>query len=170
MARLFLAIWPDAAAGAALGRLAQDVALAAHGKAVEGAKIHLTLVFLGEVARERGEAITAAARRAARHGRFTLTLDRVGSFRRSRVAWAGASLEPPALLELQAGLESELRASGFALEERPYRPHLTLVRKSGHALPVAAIEPIEVRCDAIALVLSEAGTGRYVTLESWPLR
>jgi len=86
MARLFLAIWPDAAAGEALARLADDVALVARGKPVERAKIHLTLVFLGDVAQEREPAVAAVAARAARSARFTLALDRVGSSRRSRVA------------------------------------------------------------------------------------
>jgi 2'-5' RNA ligase len=169
MARLFLAIWPDDAAGAALGRLARDLGLVAEGKPVEREKIHLTLVFLGEVAKEYQPAIAAIVRRATRRPGFVLTLDRVGSFRRARVAWAGPSIEPPDLMELQAQLEGELRTAGFALEERPYRPHVTLARKAVQALPVAAIEPIEVRCEAIALVVSESGTGRYATLESWPL-
>jgi RNA 2',3'-cyclic 3'-phosphodiesterase len=169
MARLFLAIWPGDAASASLAQLAQDVALVAQGKPVERAKIHLTLVFLGEVARERQEAIAQVARSSARRKRFTLVLDRVGSFRRSRVAWAGASVEPPGLMDLQSRLEGGLRAAGFTPEERPYRPHVTLARKVAQALPMAAIEPVHIACEAIALVLSESGTGRYATLESWAL-
>jgi 2'-5' RNA ligase len=169
MARLFLAVWPDDAARARLDRLAQEVALVAQGKAVGREKIHLTLVFLGEVAREREEAIASVARAAAASEPFALMLDRVGSFRRARVGWAGASVEPPALHHLQLRLEAGLRAAGFALEERPFRPHVTLARKIAQPLPMAAIEPIELACDAFALVVSETGTGRYTPVESWRL-
>ena len=167
MARLFLAIWPDAAAGAALERLARELTVVCEGKPVERSKIHLTLSFLGEVAAEREAAIADVAASMPRAGGFTLVLDRAGSFRRSRVAWAGASREPPALLELQSGLEARLRAAGFVLEDRPYRPHLTLARKIARPLPDARIEPIEVACQAFALVVSAGG--KYATRESWPL-
>jgi 2'-5' RNA ligase len=167
MARLFLAIWPDERVGAALERLAQDVALVAQGKPVERAKIHLTLVFIGEVEKAREGAIAAVAQAAARTRRCMLVLDRVGSFRRSRVGWAGASVVPAELAELQARLEGGLRGAGFQLEERPYRAHVTLARKIALPLPMAAIEPMELACDACALVVSEGG--KYRTLRSWAL-
>jgi 2'-5' RNA ligase len=74
---------------------------------------------------------------------------------------------PPALVDLQSQLEAGLRAAGFILEERPYRPHVTLARKIARPVPTAAIEPIGFACEALALVVSEAG--RYTSLESWPL-
>ena len=168
MARLFFAIWPPAAARSALERLASDVALVASGKPVEAAKIHLTLAFLGEVDQARMSLAHAAAD-ALRMPRFVLSLDRVGSFRRSRVAWAGASRTPEALATLQSALEEKLRASGFTLEARPFRPHITLARKIRERVPPAFIEPIAYACEEIALVVSDLGTGEYRTLESWPL-
>lgn len=168
MARLFFAIWPPAAARNALERLAQDVAVVGAGKPVEAAKMHLTLAFLGEVDQARMSLAHSAAA-ALPMARFKLSLDRVGSFRRSRVAWAGASCLPPQLESLQSALDSELRANGFALEERPFRPHITLARKIRERVPTASIEPIAYACEAVALVASDLGRGEYRTLESWPL-
>jgi 2'-5' RNA ligase len=168
MARLFLAIWPDAQAHAALARLAQDVALVAEGRPMTRDKIHLTLAFLGEVGDERRGAVEAVAG-AVRAPRFTLVLDRVGSFRRSKVAWAGSSRDPAPLVELQRSLEQGLRDVGFALETRPFQAHVTLARKTAKPLPAAAIEPIPWQCEAVALVVSNLGSGTYSTLESWPL-
>jgi RNA 2',3'-cyclic 3'-phosphodiesterase len=168
MARLFFAIWPTAPAREALGRLAWDVAQVAQGRAVEEAKIHLTLSFLGEVADPRLEDARAAACRV-RPRRFDLSIDRVGSFRRSRVAWATASMLPPALMALQSSLDEALRARDFALEARPYRPHITLARKTRERLPAASIPPVEWPCKQLALVVSDPATGRYRTLESWSL-
>src|SRR5436189_6019189 len=100
MARLFFALWPDAAALAALAGLAAELAVISGGKAVPSAKIHLTLAFLGEVTDDRLE----AARRAAgmlRPRAFEVALDTVGSFRGARVAWAGCRHASSGLVDLQ---------------------------------------------------------------------
>jgi 2'-5' RNA ligase len=111
------------------------------------------------------QAVASSLRAAA----FALALDRVGSFRRSRVAWAAASAPPPALVAMQSALEQGLRASGFELEERPFRPHVTLARKTQERVPLASIVPIAWACDEVALVVSDLASGEYRTLESWPL-
>ncbi len=166
MARLFFAVWPDARAAAALERLAAELAVAARGKPVPAGKAHVTLAFLGEVPDARsGEACAAA--RGMGFEPFELRLDRVGSFRGARVAWAG-SLEPaPELLALQGELGARLREAGFALEERAFTPHATIVRRIGRGLSGAAIEPIAWEVDAFRLVRTEPGTGRYVFLETF---
>ncbi|HZZ93524.1 MAG TPA: RNA 2',3'-cyclic phosphodiesterase [Usitatibacter sp.] len=168
MARLFFAIWPAAPARDALARLAADVARVTQGRAVEGAKIHLTLAFLGEVAQPRMAEVRAAAS-GLRARRFDLSLDRLGSFRRSRVAWATASVLPPELTALQVPLEEALTARGFELEARPYRPHITLARRTVERLPAASIAPVAWPCEELALVVSDLATGQYRTLESWAL-
>jgi 2'-5' RNA ligase len=169
MARLFFALWPDEAAREQLAALAQDVALVAEGKPVPGEKIHLTLAFLGEIPGDR-QAEAVRVGEETRGAAFRLDVDRVGSFRRARVAWAGCSQPPESLIELQSALAANLASKGFALEERPFAAHLTLARKIARPLPPASIPAIGLQATDLALVLSEAGTGRYTTLESWPLR
>jgi 2'-5' RNA ligase len=97
-------------------------------------------------------------------------LDESGSFRRAGVAWAGTSSPPPELIALQAKLEARLRGRGFAFEERPFAPHVTLARRTGRALARVPIAPIAWRARSFTLVRSEAGTGRYVVEERWELR
>ena len=167
MARLFFAVWPDAAAAAALEKLAREVAEVAGGKPVRGAKLHLTLAFLGEVDAARMEALADCARLRA-HA-FRLELDQVGAFRRARVAWAGASAPPPALLDLQEKLASRLAKAGFTLEEREYTPHVTLARRIDRPLPRASIPALAWKTQELTLVRSETGTGRYTVMERWPL-
>jgi 2'-5' RNA ligase len=169
MSQLFLALWPDEAARQALAALSREVALVADGKPVPGEKIHLTLAFLGEVAADREPDVKRAAQ-DTRAEAFALELDRVGSFRRARVAWAGASTAPQPLLDLQTALAAKLAEQGFELEEREFAPHLTLARKIARPVPAASIPAIAMQARALALVRSESGTGRYTTLESWPLR
>jgi RNA 2',3'-cyclic 3'-phosphodiesterase len=163
MARLFFALWPDEAAALSLERLAAEMAIRARGKPVARSKIHLTLAFLGEVDAGRiavePEAIAAPA--------FDLVLDCVGSFAGARVAWAGFVEPPPALANLQSRLASELRGQGLRLEDRPFAPHLTLVRHIGAAQTREAIDPIDWRVREVVLVKSQAG--RYSAVNAWPL-
>ena len=168
MARLFFALWPDAETGAALADLAQRLAQGSGGRPVPVAKIHMTLAFLGEIALERIPAALEAA--AIRARGFEGVLDQVGSFRRAGVAWAGMAEPPRELLGLERKLASRLREAGFALEEREFNPHVTLARRTGRAIPRAAIAPIRWHADAFTLVRAETGTGRYSIVESWPLR
>jgi RNA 2',3'-cyclic 3'-phosphodiesterase len=136
------------------------------GKPVPQGKIHLTLAFLGEVPPTRIAAATSIGL-AARA--FDLAFDRLGQFRDARVAWAGCADAPAALLEVQSRLAAKVRAAGFALEDRPFAPHVTLVRRTGRGLPPTAIEPVAWRAREVALMRSETGTGRYSRLATWEL-
>lgn len=164
--RLFFAIWPDDLARAALAGLAGQIVQQAGGRATPAENIHLTLEFLGAVEQERVALLQRVAAEV-RGRRFRIRLDRVGSFRRARVGWAGSENPPPQLIALQAQLDARLRENGFALEEREYSPHATLARKIERPLPRARIDAIEWPVGEFALVVSAAG--RYTTLASWPL-
>ncbi len=166
--RLFLALWPGESVRASLARVAGSLASAASAKAVPAEKIHLTLAFLGEVETARMAVVREAAREA-RARRFEIVFDEIGSFRRARVAWAGARRVPAPLLELQSSLENALRARGFALDERAFAAHVTLARKIGRDIVRAPMPPIKWRPRDFALVRSDTGTGRYEVLETWPL-
>jgi 2'-5' RNA ligase len=94
--------------------------------------LHLTLKFLGEIAQARVGALSNAASRAAKSIQpFDLTLEGAGAFppRGSpRVLWLGINDSSGGLVRLQSQLEDECEAEGFAREERPFHPHLTLAR------------------------------------------
>ncbi len=98
----------------------------------EPARWHLTLLFLGAVPRELitglADAVTPAVAaappirlRLAGGGRF-------GSLRRPQVAWAGVDGDVGPLAELAERLVAAARALDLPVEERPFRPHLTLGR------------------------------------------
>ena len=166
--RLFLALWPEERASAALAEVGASLAALARGKPVPAEKIHLTLAFLGEVPEERVDAVREAAVEA-RAAPFELVLDGVGSFRKARVAWAGSSELPGELVRLQAELERGLRARGFALDERAFAAHVTLARRIAIPVPPAPMAEVRWRADQYVLARSETGTGRYSILERWPL-
>ncbi len=168
MARLFFALWPDEDAARHLAALSESVAARVEGRPVPRNRIHLTLAFLGELAPARAEEAMRAGE-STRSSAFDLVLDQVGSFRAARVAWAGCDRAPAGLKTLQTRLAKALRARDFALEERPFAAHVTLARKISRTLAREPMPPIVWQAREYTLVRSEAGTGRYTVLESWPL-
>ncbi|SFE14788.1 RNA 2',3'-cyclic phosphodiesterase [Blastococcus tunisiensis] len=93
---------------------------------------HLTLLFLGAVPPERLPALVAAAGRAV-DGTPPMTLrlaggGRFGSLRRPQVAWVGVEGDVAALTSLAGRLAAAARGLGLPVEDRPFRPHLTLGR------------------------------------------
>jgi len=95
--------------------------------------IHLTLAFLGMVEPARLAAITSCVRAAtAGVSRFSVEIGGAEAFpspSRPQVLWIGVGGEDkPRLLELAARLAMQLGQAGLQLEERAFRPHLTLGR------------------------------------------
>ena len=129
--RLFFALWPPAPVAHRLGALAADGARRYGGKPTRPDTLHLTLLFLGEVAEDRLEWLIEAARTV--HARsFALTIDGLGYWPHNHLLWAGSSTPAPALIELVARLRRALRDAGFAEEDpaRDFAAHITLVRKT----------------------------------------
>jgi 2'-5' RNA ligase len=95
--------------------------------------LHVTLAFLGEQPSEQLEVLQQVGGAAASISRpARLALGTAGSFgakRAPRVLWVDLVGDVEALLELQRRLDAALRHAGFALEDRPFRPHITLARR-----------------------------------------
>ncbi|MEU1039835.1 RNA 2',3'-cyclic phosphodiesterase [Streptomyces sp. NPDC005907] len=89
---------------------------------------HITLAFLGELS---GEAVPLLrpplAALAADRQPFSLALRGSGHFD-DRVLWSGIDGDLDALHMLAADVRTLVQHSGFAFEDRPLRPHLTLAR------------------------------------------
>ncbi|MCB0367111.1 MAG: RNA 2',3'-cyclic phosphodiesterase [Bdellovibrionaceae bacterium] len=92
---------------------------------------HFTLSFVGETEEERVPEMLDILKNVAEHGaHFNLPLKGVGAFpseREARVLWVGAPAKR-SLVELQQTLAGELEKRGFPIDERGYRPHLTVGR------------------------------------------
>lgn len=102
-------------------------------------RLHLTLLFLGDLPDERLEALTAAVDRVVSPlPPFAIRWAGVGFFgppRRPRVVWAGVDPPSDSLIFLQKALQSSVKELRFTFEDRPYVPHLTLGRiRSGRGL------------------------------------
>jgi 2'-5' RNA ligase len=101
-------------------------------KWVDPGGIHLTLKFLGNIPSKRVTEITEAMKKAAQGlSPFLLEISGLGAFpslKQVRVVWVGVGGELDRLSTLQQNIDSALAALGFASEERPFVPHLTVAR------------------------------------------
>lgn len=166
MARLFFALWPDAAMRAQLD--AARRALNVPGRPVPARNLHLTLVFLGAVAAEKIAAVDVGA--ATRVPPFTLVLDRLGGFPHAGVAWLAPSRMPAELAALTDALQRACRAAGLDPDPRPFAPHLSIARKIRDVIP-AEMAPLPWKVTDFRLVESmrgAAGSG-YRVRACWPL-
>lgn len=142
---------------------------------------HVTLLFLGAVPEECvGPLVTAVAPAVAAAPAMALRLagvGRFGSLRRPQVAWAGLDGDVGPLVELAGRLADAARGLRLPVEDRPFRPHLTLGRWSprrpadgtlpdrlaGYRGPVWPVTGVR---------LEESHLGprpTYGTLSSWPV-
>lgn len=132
--RAFFAIELAPPVRAAADQLARRLRERPGGDAVRWVRaegLHVTLRFLGTLARERlGELAGSVADEVSRLAPLRLRLTAARLFpspRRPRVLATGLEPEAP-LVELAAAVERGVRAAGLAPEPRRFHPHLTLGR------------------------------------------
>jgi 2'-5' RNA ligase len=141
---------------------------------------HLTLAFLGEVDdRAREDVSRRLARSATRHAPLTLSFGAAGRFS-DRVLWSRVHGDVDLLRRLAASVQAAARRAKVPVEDRPYRPHLTLARTREPADLRPLVEALssfagrEWPAAEMHLVRSHLGAGpgrtaRYETVTTWPL-
>jgi 2'-5' RNA ligase len=161
--RLFVALWPDAAAHAWLR--ACDAAIGWPAGAARGGpeRWHMTLHFLGGVPRTLLSDLLPALQRP--FDPFAFELGRVVAWPRGLVV-----VEPAhavrALQDLQAELGAALQRAGRGVEARDFKPHVTLARRASRARLSAPTTLQRWPVSAYALVASAGG--RYRNLALYP--
>jgi 2'-5' RNA ligase len=120
------------------------------GRVTRADTIHLTLAFLGDTGAARAEAAIAAARRV-RATRTALAIEQAAYWKHNRIVCVGPRETDPSLAD---ALCAELRAEGFMIEARPFKAHVTLLRKAGPG-PLPELPPIDWPVRSFVLVRSE---------------
>ena len=132
---------------------------------VEPKNVHLTILFLGDVPPARLEQLADALREEANTLEpFDLTVRGLGAFphaRKARIIWIGLEA-PPGLAALVRGVQSAAAKLGFALEDRPLSPHLTIGRVGQHT---TADDLQRVRAALEATTIGLVGTFRVEALQ-----
>jgi 2'-5' RNA ligase len=91
---------------------------------------HLTLQFLGRV-HDAEELVASVAESVGRFAPFDLCLAGAGAFptaRRASVLWIGVQQGAEQLAALADAVNRTTAALGYEVDDRPYRPHITLAR------------------------------------------
>ncbi len=173
--RLFFALLPPPELAAALAERAAGLAGEYGGRPLPAANLHLTLLFLGDVAGTRLPALNLAASTAAAAWRpFTLRLDRLGCWPRQQLLWAGPQQAALELTDFSTWLRSTVEQAGFPVAEagRPFVPHLTLLRKPARMPPdelPLALPAWPVSGFALLASTRTAAGASYRRLGAWPV-
>jgi 2'-5' RNA ligase len=166
--RLFFALWPPPEAARALSEWAAALEAATAGKPTAVEKIHLTLAFLGEA----DPAKALAAGRRVRGRAFDFPVDLARYWRENHIVWAGPKMMPRELEQVVRDLHAALAEQGFMIDPRPFRTHITLLRKARAPRALPPLPPIAWRASEFVLVrsaLSPKGS-TYEPIERFALR
>ncbi len=164
--RLFLALWPDAAVRRRVAAHADAWALPAGRGRMSPDDWHVTLHFLGSVAADRIPAVAEALE--VRCEPFELVLDQPRLWP-GGLAVVEAAVVPAPLEALHAALAQSLVRLDLPVEQRRFRPHVTLARHAAGAVPPKQTVPIVWPARGYGLGVS---TGRpeqrYAVLREYP--
>lgn len=168
---MFFALWPDQPLRRQLAVWARTAAQECGGRAMRTENLHLTLVFIGNVTRERLPLLHEIAASLAMPD-LKFDVDRIGCWRHNHIVWAAPAVVPQGLARFVADMEAALRKGGFVLDERPYVPHVTLVRNARRGPAVESIGPARWGVRRFVLVESVSGEHgvRYDPIGEWGAR
>lgn len=170
--RVFFALWPDDGERAALAAWQKPLRELCGGRPMRTDTLHATLVFLGEVAAHRLEALRLAADEVQGKA-FELAFDAAHYWGHNHLALAMPQRTPPQLTQLVHDLEQRLMQHRFRFDRRPYRPHITLLRHakwSDAPLPEMPAVRWPVRGFVLVRSLRDENGARYEVLARFPLQ
>ncbi|MGH8319361.1 MAG: RNA 2',3'-cyclic phosphodiesterase [Steroidobacteraceae bacterium] len=181
--RLFFALWPDETMRQAMAHATRKAARASGGRPVPAQNLHVTLAFLGSVAERRRSELAAVARSAAEtlgaafaaadspERRLELAFERLEHWRAAQLLCALPAEPSAPAAALARRLQALLAERGFAPDLKPFRPHVTVVRKVSHPGRIASMPPVVWRFTELALIESRTlpEGALYSVVESFAL-
>ncbi len=154
MKRLFFALWPDEVAR----QLCVDEMrkLKAYGKPVAPTNIHVTLLFLGATDAERQRELSEFASTITIKP-MTLAFDKLSYWKKPAVCCLTSSSGDAAVSALVEQLSRAAASLGIEVDNRPFKPHVTLLRKALFSpLLDQILEPIVWNADDFCLAESRS--------------
>lgn len=139
--------------------------------AVPVANFHITLAFLDSITARQHDALMQQLD-DVQADPIELTLDSTGVWDGPKILYAAPSAPPSSLMKLAKQIRRAARAAGINLDNREYRPHVTLVRKATSATPPPLLPPsLPLQFDAFHLFesMSTQSGVQYPIRHSWRL-
>lgn len=162
--RLFVTLWPDDTVRAALRAYCNGWQWPRSAVAMHAAMLHLTLHFLGSQPRALVPDLADAL--ALPFTPFDLDFGHPDVWRHGSAVLEPSSVPEP-LLALHGAIGVALRSVGIAPEARPFRPHVTMARHAGGAVPPRAPARLAWPVTGYALVESQPEHGGYTVLRTY---
>jgi len=168
MKRLFFALWPDDETRKRIEKVNQSINSASL-KKVKCGNFHVTLVFLGHVDAEAHVLISEGAQNISAQS-FILEFDRLDYWQKPRILCLTATQYDAKLSALVDALRHVCIDCGIKIEERIYKPHITLARKALGNLDID-VDPIVWTAQSFCLLQSCSMPDgvQYQVLQRWQL-
>jgi 2'-5' RNA ligase len=164
-ARLFLALLPGAGVQAALAIHQAQWRWNESAMRYAAPDWHLTLHFIGAVARPRLDELRAGLDLPLRP--FNLRLGQAALWPQGLAVLCPAAV-PAGLAQLHADLGQAVQRLGLKTDARPYRPHITLARHAAPAQPPSLPAGIDWPVEGYALMASTGqAASRYRVLQHY---
>lgn len=165
-ARLFLALWPDAAVRAQLAAWRDGWRWPKHASPVRSDRLHLTLHFIGDVEESRIAGVAGAL--AAPFTPFELAFGTAQLWPHGIAVLEPLSM-PTVLADLHACLRERLLQLELPVDARSFKPHVTLARRAGGAAQQSGGPDIVWPVRGYALMRSRLGeAGAYEVVRQYP--
>jgi RNA 2',3'-cyclic 3'-phosphodiesterase len=162
--RLFIALWPPAEVRDAIAAWQAAWAWPNQAALVRPENFHITLHFLGSVQQKRVADLKYVLHRISTRD-FSLHFGHYDVWQHG-ITVLRTDSSPTGLRALHARIGLALAEIGMPVEERAFRPHVTLARRATGATPPP--EPADVHWDAkdgFVLVQTLGGAAGYEILE-----
>jgi len=164
--RLFFALWPDESIRQQCGNVIKSLPVGC-GQPVKSHNLHVTLLFLGAVDAEQEAAIINAVARLVMSP-MVLDFNQLSFWQKPGVLCLTSCRFDQTIVVLVEQMADIARKNGIVIDERPYRPHITLARKAKCAVSIVPA-PIIWRADNFCLVesCSTAEGVEYRLINRW---
>ena len=131
---------------------------------VESKNIHMTLRHLGMVSNELIKVIKHDVSRINLET-FTITIDKAEIWKKPGITVQTPNARPATLLKLVDEIERIYIRSSLESEKKPFRPHLTVIKKSQHFLNKVMLKPVTWPVKNFFLLESKTVKGKIVYTE-----
>lgn len=180
--RLFFALWPDEAMRQALVQVTHKAVRASGGRPTPPGNLHITLAFLGAIPERQLPLLSEIGHQAARLGdvaalptaagpEIELAFEHLEYWRAAHLLCAVPAESPARVAALARRLQVLLTEGGFAPDLKPFRPHVTVVRKVSRPGAAGRMHPVVWRFAELALIESRTlpEGALYSVVESYSL-
>jgi 2'-5' RNA ligase len=140
------------------------------GRRMKPDTLHMTLVFLGDISSSHVEDLRQLADDIEAR-QFRLEFRQAACWRHNKVGFLSPVETPTELEQLVYGLEDSLEAAGISFDQRPYKPHVTLLRNTRCTTQVAFTPLIWTPDEFVLVASSNTDHGPiYQLLGRWKLQ